>query len=317
MKAYTIQDTQVALTDIPLPAPGPGQLRVRVRAAGLNRGEIVGALGSKSPKPMGGEAAGEVTALGEGVTRWKVGDAVMGRAAGAFAEEVLMDQRETFAKPEALSWEQAGGVPLTFMVSTDMLHVGGGLKPGDWVLVLGASSGVGVACLQIAKAAGAKVIGTSGSAEKLERLKKLGLDVGIPTRGADFRAQVMQATGDKGANIAIDTVGGSVFPEAMRSLAFQGGLAMVGYVDEVLKCELDLELLHRNRLRLFGVSNKLRSAAQRAETVPVFVDKVLPALADGRIVPVVDKVFPFSQLDQAKAMMDANAHLGKIILQGA
>ena len=256
-------------------------------------------------------------AIGEGVTRFKVGDAVMGRAPGGFAEEVLMDERETLAKPDRLSWEEAASVPLTFLVATDMLHVHGGLKAGDWLLVLGVSSGVGVACLQIAKAAGAKVVGTSGSADKLKRLSALGLDVGIETRQADFRAQVMAATADKGANLAVDTVGGTVFAEAMRSLAFQGRLAMVGYVDGVLRTELDLELLHRQRLVLFGVSNKLRTAAQRAETVPVFVDRVLPALVDGRIKPMVDKVFAFDRLAEAKAAMESNVHVGKIVLTGA
>jgi NADPH:quinone reductase-like Zn-dependent oxidoreductase len=316
MKAYWIKDSEVEQRDVPEPQPGPGQLRVRVRAAGLNRGEFTAAHGSSTAKPAGGEAAGEVLALGEGVTRWKVGDAVMGRAPGGFAEQVLMDDRETVAKPDRLSWEEAAGVPLTFMVTTDMLFVHGALKPSDWLLVLGASSGVGVACLQAAKAQGTKVIGTSGSTEKLERLTKLGLDVAIHTRAPDFHDRVMEATGGKGANLAVNTVGGTVFAEGVRSLAFQGRLAMVGYVDGSLTTELDLELLHRLRLTLFGVSNRLRSPVQRAEPVPVFVEKVLPALVDGRIRPVVDQVFPFDRLAEAKAMMESNRHLGKIVLAG-
>ena len=161
---------------------------------------------------------------------------------------------------------------------------------------------------------GARVIGTSGSAEKLARLQAQGLDVGLCTRGADFHAAVMKATADEGVNLVINTVGGSVFAEDVRCMAFQGRLATVGYVDGVLKAEVDLQALHAKRLTLFGVSNKLRSPGQRVEGVPQFIADVLPALADGRIRPLVDRVFPFEQLPQAKAGMEANQHLGKLVL---
>jgi NADPH:quinone reductase-like Zn-dependent oxidoreductase len=190
----------------------------------------------------------------------------------------------------------------------------GRLKAGEWMLVNGVSSGVGVAALQLAKALGARVIGTSGSAEKLARLQAQGLDVGLCTRGADFHAAVMQATADKGVNLVINTVGGTVFAEDIRCMAFEGRLATVGYVDGELKAEIDIQALHAKRLTLFGVSNKLRSAAQRAEGVPRFGAEVVPMLADGRIVPLVDRVFPFAQLAQAKDAMEANQHLGKLVL---
>jgi NADPH:quinone reductase-like Zn-dependent oxidoreductase len=161
---------------------------------------------------------------------------------------------------------------------------------------------------------GARVIGTSGSAGKLARLKALGLDVGLCTRGADFRDAVMQATADKGVNLVVNAVGGSVFAEDIRCMAFQGRLATVGYVDGVLNAEIDLQALHAKRLTLFGVSNKLRSPGQRAEGVPGFKADVLPALADGRIQPLVDRIFPFEQLAQARACMEANQHLGKLVL---
>jgi len=185
------------------------------------------------------------------------------------------------------------------------------------MLVTGISSGVGVAALQLGKVLGAKVIGTSGSAEKLARLKALGLDVGINTRGADFADAVMKATDGKGANLVVNNVGGSVFAETIRALAFEGRHATVGYVDEVMKGEIDIEALHTKRLTLFGVSNKLRNAEQRAATVRGFVDDVLPMIADGRIKPVIDKVFPFAQMQAAKAYMESNAHLGKIVLSMA
>ena len=294
------------------PEPGPHQLLVRIHAAGLNRGEL--APGTKAAKPAGTEGAGEVVKLGPGVTQFKVGDRVMARCPGAFAEHGLMDVRETMAVPARLSWEQAAAVPLAFVVAYDMVLAQGRLKAGEWLLVTGVTSGVGVYALQAAKALGAKVIGTSGSAEKLEKLKPLGLDVALATRKPDFAASVMQATGERGADLAIDAVGGTVFAECVRALGFQGRLAFVGYVDGVLKAEMDLEALHSKRLTLFGVSNKLRNAEQRGATVRGFVAEMLPLVADGRIEPLLDRVYPFDELPAAKERMETNAHVGKIVV---
>lgn len=323
MKSYWMQivDGQAVLElrDTPRPEPGPGQLLVRVRAAGLNRGEFIlghGLHQAGSAKAIGMEAAGEVVACGAGVSGFTPGDRVMGRCPGAYAEYALMDAREAMAKPARLSWEQAAAIPLTFLVVHDMLVLQGHLQPGQWLLIPGVSSGVGVTALLMAKALGARVIGSSGSQDKLDRLKTLGLDLGLRTRGPDFYDTVLQATAGQGVNLVVNTVGGSVFAECVRCLAFQGRLATVGYVDGVLQAEIDLEALHAKRLTLFGVSNKLRSADQRAEFVPAFKTQILPMINDGRITPVVDRVLPFAQLAQAKAVMDASQHLGKIVLSG-
>lgn len=323
MKSYWMQINDgaatITLRDVEQPAPGPGQLLVRVRAASLNRGEFIlnhGLHKAGAAKPIGMEAAGEVVACGEGVGGFKPGDRVMGRCPGAFAEFGLMDQREAMAMPERLTFEEASSIPLTFLVVHDMLVLQGNLQRGQWVLIPGVSSGVGVAALSMAKALGAKVIGTSGSQSKLERLKALGLDVGLCRRSPDFAETVMQVTDGKGVNLVVNTVGGSVFAECIRCMAFQGRLATVGYVDDVLKAELDIEALHAKRLTLFGVSNKLRTSDQRAEFVPAFKAQILPLIGEGRIIPLVDRVFTFDQLIEAKAFMDANQHLGKIVLAG-
>ena len=310
--------TEIEARDVPVPQPGAGQVLVKMRAAGLNRGELIASHGLTKPgaaKPAGVEGAGEVTGLGAGVTQLAVGSRVMGRCPGAFAEYALMDAREAIPVPQRLSWDEAAAVPLAFMVVHDMLIAQGGLTRDEWLLVTGISSGVGVAALQTAKMLGAKVIGTSGSKQKLELLKPLGLDLGLHTRAPDFNAAVMEATGGRGANLAVNTVGGSVFPEIVRSLAFEGRVAIVGYVDGVLKAEIDLDALHAKRLKVFGVSNKLRNAEQRATSVRGFVEDILPAIADGRIKPLVEQRFALDELPRAKESMESNRHTGKIVVQ--
>jgi NADPH:quinone reductase len=321
MKSYSlhVQGAQAVLQlgEAPRPEPGPGQVLLKMHAAALNRGEFIpgGLIKAGASKPAGIEGAGEIVALGAGVGGLQPGQRVMGRCAGAFAEYALMDAREALPVPAGLAMDAAAAVPLVFLVVHDMLVLQGHLKAGQWLLVTGVSSGVGVASMQAAKALGAKVIGTSGSQDKLAKLKTMGLDIGLQTRQGDFAAAVMDATAGHGADLVVNTVGGSVFAECIACMAFEGRLATVGYVDRTLKAEIDIQALHAKRLTLFGVSNKLRSAEQRAAGLPAFVADLLPAIADGRIRPLVDRVFPFDELPAAQAYMEANRHLGKIVLK--
>ena len=309
MRAYFLKSPEMQLEpgDAPQPQPKPGQLLVRVRAAGLNRGEFLRhGLTKPGPAKIGGtEGAGELPS----------GERVMGRLPGSFAEYALMDAEDAIPVPANLSWEEAAATPLTFLVVYDMLVQQGGLKKDEWLLVTGVSAGVGVAALLAGKALGAKVIGTSGSAEKLAKLKPLGLDVGIPTRNPDFLQKVLEITGGKGVDLVVNNVGGSVFAECVRALGYQGRLATVGYLDGVMKAEMDIEALHSKRLKLFGVSNKMRNGAQRGVTVQGFVRDLLPLFASGKLKPVIDRVYDFKDLPQAKARMEADAHLGKLVVR--
>ncbi len=326
MRSYWIrtagEKTVLEQRDVPVPECGPEEILLRVRATALNRGELIvgSVMHGGAPKLGGTEAAGEVQAVGEGASEWKAGDRVMGRVLGpgrgAFAEYAVMAVHQAMAMPARLSWEQAATVPVSFLTAYDAVITYGRLRRGEWLLVIGATSGAGVASLQTGKMIGARVIGTSGSVAKLETLKALGLDAGLPTRTADFAATVRKTTG-AGADVAVNCVGGSMFAEGMRALAFGGRLATVGYVDVIYKAELDLLELHANRYEVFGISNSRLSDEGRAATVRGFARDVLPAIADGRITPVIDRVFPFDALPAAKDYMESNAQVGKIVVRVA
>jgi NADPH:quinone reductase-like Zn-dependent oxidoreductase len=325
MKSYWMHiddvPNPIELRDAPMPVAGPTQALVKVHAAGLNRGEFIkghGLHGSQGAKAIGMEAAGEIVAVGDKVnsmSSFKVGDRVMARCGASFSEYALMNVQEMMAVPDSLSWEQAASIPITFLVTYDLLVQQGKLKSNDWLLINGVSSGVGVASLQMGKVLGAKVIGTSGSQTKLNQLMPLGLDLGICSRSADFYATVMSTTEGKGVQLVVNTVGGSVFEESFKCLSFQGRLGTVGYVDGVLHAPLDIESLHAKRLTLFGVSNKMRSPDQRAEPVQGFIKDILPAFAEGKIHACIDSVFEFKDLEGAKARMESNSHVGKIVLK--
>jgi len=322
MKSYYIKSvngkTVFEPREVPVPQPKAGEILVKVRAASVNRGEILASISlhkADVPHPAGGDCAGEVQAVGEGVTAFKPGDRVLGRARGSFAEFVAMSAVQAAAKPERLSWEQAASLPISSITAYEAICSYGKLKSGETLLVAGAASGVGVMAVQIGKYLGAKVIGISRSGPKLEKLKGVGLDAGIVASGGGFADKVLAATGGQGVNLALNLVGGSAFSDLVRSLANQGRLAIIGYVDGQHHAEIDLETVHGKRLQIFGVSNALLPPAQRAEAMRGFVRDLLPGYADGRITPVIDKVYPFDELPAAKAYVETNAQLGKVVVK--
>jgi NADPH:quinone reductase-like Zn-dependent oxidoreductase len=303
--------------EVCVPQPGPGSVLITVKASALNRAEfIVGGVMHGGPEKCGGnEVSGVVAALGDGVHGLKVGDRVMGRVAGGgWAEYAVMQAVEAIPIPQHLGWLEAAAMPVNMLVAYDALVTYGKVKAGEWVIVLGASSATGVAAIQTAQVLGAKTIGTSGSPAKLEKLEALGLDVGICTRTADFSTRVLELTGGDGANVVVNLVGGSVVPEAVKSLARKGRLALIGYVDRTFSADVDLKTVHANRLQIFGLSNSRSTVEDRAETVSGFRRDVLPSYTERGMVPVIDRVFMFDELPAARSYMEADSMVGKLVV---
>jgi NADPH:quinone reductase-like Zn-dependent oxidoreductase len=309
--------------DVQRPVVTPGHVLIRVHASSLNRAEFrrLHTLRTRPSQPApeartgGGDAAGEVVETGGGVSGIKLGDRVMGRCAGGFAEYALLDAREVMPAPERLSWEEAACIPIVFVVVHDALFVSGQLGAGESLLVTAAPSGVGVAALLLAKYLGAKVIGTSRSAEKLERLKAHGLDVGVVTGAEGFGEAVSRVICDQGVDMVVDNIGADVLEPCLKALAVGGRFVTIGRMSGATKAEFDVDLLAERRLHLYGVSNRLRAPAQRAESAKRFVADLMPALSDGRIPPVIDRCFPLDDIAAAGAYLEADRHVGKVVIQ--
>jgi NADPH:quinone reductase len=311
------------IRDVQRPLVPPGHLLARVYASSLNRAEfralhnlrLEPGKPAPSERPGGGDAAGEVVEIGDGVNGFKPGDRVMGRCSGGFAEYALIDVREAMPAPEQLSWEEAACVPIVFVVVHDALYARAQLRAGETVLVTAASSGVGVATLLLAKLIGAKVIGTSRSAEKIEKLEAYGLDTGVVTGSEGFAAAISRVVGEEGVDMIVDNIGGDVFAPCLAFLAVGGRFVTIGRMSGVLKGELDLDRLALRRLHLYGVSNRLRNPAQRAQSTKRFVADLMPALRDGRLRPIVDRAFALSEIADAQAYLEADKHVGKLVIR--
>jgi putative PIG3 family NAD(P)H quinone oxidoreductase len=326
MKAIVIAEygapEVLTLREIPDPACGPEDLVVRVRATALNRADLLQRRGLyPQPGPRldfeipGLEFAGEVAAIGPRVTGFGHGDRVMGLlAGGGYAETIVVHHRLASRIPDALTFEEAAAVPEAFITAHDALAQCA-LVCGESVLVHAAGSGVGTAAVQVAKAMGAAiVIGTAGSAAKLEAARALGLDVGIDYKSEDFAERVLEATSGRGVDVVIDFVGASYLAANMRALAEKGRMIVVGLMGG-FSGELPLGVLMQKRLTLRGTLLRARSLEEKAAATRAFEKSVLPHLASGRIRAVVDKVLPLAQAAEAHRLMEANANFGKIVLR--
>ena len=314
----------VEVRDVPDPKPGRSEVRVIVRAFGLNRADTLQRRGLYPPPRgvrediPGLELVGEVESLGEGAAGWKVGDRVMAIAAGeAQAELAVAHERMLVRIPEGLSWEQAGAVPEAFITSHDALFTIGGLRPGWPVLIHAVGSGVSTAAVQLCRAAGATTIGTSRTAEKLEKAKALGLDHGILIASGNeeprFAEEVRKLTGGRGAPLVLDFVGASYAAENLAAVAPGGRIVVIGTLGGA-KAPVDLSVLMRSRARIEGTVLRPRPLEEKIRATQDFARDVLPLLASGRVKPVVDAVIPLARAREAHERMDRNDSFGKLVL---
>ncbi|SEA25983.1 NADPH:quinone reductase [Desulfuromusa kysingii] len=314
----SIQGRHFQLRDVPSPEPKSDEILIQVQAAALNRGEFLNKTVSADEtdyQACGIECAGVVIKVGENVKQLRLGDRVMGRSRAAFSEKAILLAGNALLLPSGLSWETAACASITYQTAFDMLWPGGSLQKNEWLLIAGISSGVGLAALQLGKLIGARVIGTSRSLQKLQLLKKHDLDYGLILPGESLAAQVLEITNGKGVDLIINNIGASIFAECVRMLAYKGRLATVGSVDGEKNAQFDSSLQHTKRLKFFGVSSKMRGKNETFELVNKFKMDVLPAIANGKIKPIIDEIYKFDELPKAVDRMVSNLHFGKIIIK--
>jgi NADPH2:quinone reductase len=303
----------------PVPVPGAGEILVKVAAAGVNRPDVMQRQGLYPP-PAGAsdipglEIAGTVMALGPEATRWRIGDRVMALVSGGgYAQYCAAHESHAIAIPDNLSFAEASAVPETFFTVWHNVFERGRLKSGETLLVHGGTSGIGTAAIQLAKAFGARVITTAGSAEKCEAARKLGADVAVNYKTEDFVKATKEATGDKGAELILDMVGGEYIARNYEAAAVEGRIVQIAFQGSP-KATVDFRRIMLKRLHHTGSTLRARSVPDKAAIAAAVTEKVLPLIASGRVRPVMDSSFPLAEAAKAHARMESSVHIGKIVL---
>ena len=302
------------------PKAAPGQLLIRVKYAGINRADLMQRQGFYPPPPgaseiMGLECAGEVAAVGAGVSGWRVGERAMALlAGGGYAELAAVDSGSAMKIPAAMSDEEGGAFPEVFLTAFLNIFVLGEAKPGDSVLVHGGGSGVGTASILLCKEAGVRSIVTAGNDAKCEQCLKLGADVAINYNSSPFPAAVKTATNGRGADVILDSIGGAYLAPNLEALAHSGRLVLIGLMKGA-RTEIDLSAVLRRHLKVMGSTLRTRPEKEKAEIVAALLARFGAALEAGRLRPPIYKVVPMANVAEAHRMMAASEHFGKIVLR--
>lgn len=303
----------------PVPAPGAGQVLIKVEAAGVNRPDVLQRKGLY-PAPKGHselpglEVSGTVAATGDGASRFAAGDRVMALLnGGGYAEYALAEEAATLPVPAGLSMIEAAALPETFFTVWHNVFERGALKSGEWFLVHGGTSGIGVTAIQLAAALGARVIATAGSAAKCEACRALGAVRAIDYRHEDFVEVVKAETGGRGVDVILDMVGGDYVDRNIRSLGDDGRLVNIGY-QSGSKVTVDMMRVMLKRLTLTGSTLRIRPTEIKGAIARAVETHALPLLADGKVKIVVDSTFPLAQAGAAHERMEGSQHIGKIVL---
>jgi NADPH2:quinone reductase len=303
-----------------VPAPGPGEILIKVMAAGVNRPDVAQRSGSYPPPPgasdlPGLEIAGEVAAVGPGVTRHKRGDKVMSLVAGGgYAQYCIAQDAQAMTVPPSLPMIEAAAIPETLMTVWHNVFERGALKAGETLLIHGGSSGIGTMAIQLAKAFGAKVIVTVGSKDKADACLKLGADRAVNYKAEDFVTETKNATDGAGANLILDMVGGDYIERNYDAAAVEGRVVQIAFLAGTPKASANFAKLMMKRLHHTGSTLRPRSNADKAAMVAAIEAKVMPLLREGRIKPLIDSTFPLEKAAEAHRRMETSEHIGKIVL---
>jgi NADPH:quinone reductase len=307
----------------PVPQPKADEVLIRVLAAGVNRPDVSQRKGEYPPPPgasqiIGLEVAGEVVAAGAEAGAWKPGDRVCALTnGGAYAEYCAAPASQCLPWPHGYDAIRAAALCETFFTVWANLFGHGRLAAGETVLIHGGSSGIGVTAIQLAKALGARVFATAGSAEKCQACLDLGADAAINYREQDFVEEVKRLTDGKLVDVVLDMVGGDYFQRNLRCLAMDGRLVIIAFLGGAEAAKVDLRPIMVRRLTVTGSTMRPRTTAQKAAIAEALRAKVWPLLDAGRCAPPIFKVFPLAEAAAAHALMESSQHIGKIVLKVA
>mgnify|MGYP002651290366 CR=1 FL=1 len=319
MKAGVASPQGVAIQDVPQPKPKPTDILVKIKAIALNRADLGSARGDTSHgaaagKPVGSEFSGEVLEVGSEVHDFKVGDRVMCHSPGSHAEYAVSDYGRAMKIPDGMGFEQAATLPIGLNTLHNALVTAGRMKAGEAVMVQGASSGVGIIGLQIAKLMGAKlVVGTSTNETRRARLKEFGADLAVDTRDPKWPQQVLDATGGKGVNLTVDMLSGPTVSQTMEATALLGRIVNIGRLAG-MKAEFDFDLHARKRIDYIGVTFRTRTVEEVRDILVKMRSDLWDDVKAGRIRVPIDKTYPLAEARAGHEHMRANQHFGKILL---
>ena len=325
MRAVVLRDKGgpevLRIEEVPDPEPGPEEIAVAVTGTALNRADLLQRRGLYPGPAMayeipGLEFAGRVAEVGERVTSWRVGDEVMGIVGGgAYAERLVVHERQALAVPAGLTLADASAVPEVFLTAFDALVVQGGLTSGRWALVHAGASGVGTAAIQIAKAVGARIAVTTSSA-KVAACRRLGADVAVDYATEDFVAAVREATGGRGVDVVLDVVGGEYTERNLDALVVKGRVVQVGVMGQG-SANIPLGKLLAKRASLIGTVLRARPLEEKIALTQQVATELLPRFTDGTLRPVIDSRYGLDAIAEAQVYMESNANVGKIVIDVA
>jgi NADPH2:quinone reductase len=321
MKAAVLGTGGAEIRDLPKPEPKPNEVLIRIKASSLNRADLLVALGHQHGSVggvgarIGLECSGEVEAVGTEVKDFKPGDRVMASAPGGIAEYVVTDAGRVHRIPgNNMSYEQAACFPIALQTMHNAVATAGRLRPGETLLMQGASSGVGLMGMQIGKLLGASlVLGTSTNAERRARLKEYGCDVALDSGDPNWPAEVKKATGGKGVDLIVDMISGGVANGNLEAAALLGRIVNVGRLGG-MKGEFNFDLHALKRVDYIGVTFRTRTAEEVREINRLMRADLWPAVESGKLTLPIDKTFKLNDIGDALAMMRANQHFGKIVI---